>query len=364
MRHALARFLNDTRGGATAIAAVGATIITVLSTAFIAEHNWMVSYRDALKSAANAANIAATQQLRSFPTSMSDYAVEAGLMSIAERYVRLNMWEIHRANPDAIDTIAITLDADRQAETVNISVTAPYEAQLFDFFAGFSPETITVASGAEAGRTEAWAVLAIDVSRSMSDALDSKVADDPADSKMSIVQEAALVFVDQIHTDSNGLARIGVAPWADIAWSGLVPTTSRTQIEVAIGNLNPVGSGTASSRGMQQAIEMLAQSPAGTQRAIVLLTDGEDNVNIAGGRCASRATCAQFRSEQCALAKDAGIEVFTIGAMRNTISRLADQLTQCATTPDHAFINSAHAQEMRETFSHIAGSLKPLRRVY
>ena len=50
------RFLRDTRGGATSIAAVAVTIMTMGGAALIIDHNHLVGQRDILKSASDAAS--------------------------------------------------------------------------------------------------------------------------------------------------------------------------------------------------------------------------------------------------------------------------------------------------------------------
>ena len=59
----LRRFLHETRAGATAIAAVAVTVMTVGASALIIDHVWLVDQRDVLKSAADAAAVAATLEM-------------------------------------------------------------------------------------------------------------------------------------------------------------------------------------------------------------------------------------------------------------------------------------------------------------
>ena len=95
----------------------------------------------------------------------------------------------------------------------------------------------------------------------------------------------------------------------------------------------------------------------------MLLTDGEDNRSVTGGPCgASRADCPKYRKTECDGAKADGIAIFVIAAMANTSGTLANQLRECASSPEHAFINTNNAQAMRDTFGQIAGQLRALRR--
>ena len=57
---AMRRFVSDARAGATAIAAVAVTVMTVGGAALIGDHAWLLDQRDVLKAAADAAGIAAT----------------------------------------------------------------------------------------------------------------------------------------------------------------------------------------------------------------------------------------------------------------------------------------------------------------
>ena len=58
------RFLRQTRGGATSIAAVGVTMIALGGAALIVDHNHLVGQRNILQSAADAASLAATLEPR------------------------------------------------------------------------------------------------------------------------------------------------------------------------------------------------------------------------------------------------------------------------------------------------------------
>ena len=56
-------FLRDTRGGATALAAAAVTVMTVGAGALITDHLWLVDQRDTLKTATDAAAVAATLEM-------------------------------------------------------------------------------------------------------------------------------------------------------------------------------------------------------------------------------------------------------------------------------------------------------------
>ena len=85
------RFLRETRAGATAIAAAAVTMMTLGGAALIVDHVWLVDQRDLLKSATDAAAIAATLELQDLSGTMSDEDAATQLQPLAERYVRFNL---------------------------------------------------------------------------------------------------------------------------------------------------------------------------------------------------------------------------------------------------------------------------------
>ena len=103
--------------------------------------------------------------------------------------------------------------------------------------------------------------------------------------------------------------------------------------------------------------------PLGTRKAIVLLTDGEDNHG-------SNVGAASNRDRACAAAKDAGIEVFVIAAMdpRRIGGRLERGLTRCSSQGDHpdrtyVFLNNTSNDELEEAFRQVAHQLLVVRRI-
>ena len=114
---------------------------------------------------------------------------------------------------------------------------------------------------------------------------------------------------------------------------------------------------------------MLRGAPEGVRKVIVLLTDGEDNKWGPGfyDTCAqSEPRCLEPRRTECTNAKNAGIEIFTVTAM--VPSQLSDllgtELTNCASSPEHAFLNNTNADDLREAFKEIGGRVQALRRAY
>ena len=93
------------------------------------------------------------------------------------------------------------------------------------------------------------------------------------------------------------------------------------------------------------------------QKALVLLTDGEDN-HIREAEA--------HRQHACQAAKDDGITIFTIAAMDTSLGRFAalkQALKKCASKPEYAFVNNATSEALENTFSQIAAQLARFRRI-
>ena len=358
-------FLRSTKAGATAITAVAVSIMTVMAAGLIVDHLWLVEKRDLLKAAADAATVAATLRLRALPADQDAATVKTDLQAVAERYVWLNLSANLRDEALRQSDINLVLDINRSQGTVGIEAAAPIGRTLVSAALGGypGPGQIAVGSGAEAGSGAIWAVLALDVSRTMGFALNGGSAATDAEQRIHIVRAAAKEFVAAVNPNPDTPVAVGVVPWAWSVGSVLAPSNTPATIESALDRLNPTGGATASSRGLKRSRELLAVAPEGARRAIVLLTDGEDNRSVTGGSCgASRADCPKYRKAECDGAKADGIAIFVIAAMANTSGALATQLRECASSPEHAFINTNNAQAMRDTFGQIAGQLRALRR--
>ena len=114
-----------------------------------------------------------------------------------------------------------------------------------------------------------------------------------------------------------------------------------------------------------------ADGNAGTRKAIVLMTDGEDN------RCGGRdPTCASnglgfARGVACTAAKTAGTEIIVVAAMHpDTVSEgLGTGLEACSSKADspegtYLFLDNANAESLREAFADIATQLTAVRRLH
>ena len=157
--------------------------------------------------------------------------------------------------------------------------------------------------------------------------------------------------------------------------STIMPLT--TDIDAAkrrVRNLQAAGSETYSTLGLVWGRRLLAPSwnqvwgggdhplPQGAdvQKALVLLTDGEDN-HIGGSE---NDAVREHRDTACTAAKDEGITVFTIAAMNaERYPRLKDDLIKCASKPAYAFINNSTPEALETAFQDIAAQLLRFRRI-
>ena len=361
-------FARDTRAGATALTAVAITVMTLGATALIVDHVWLVHKRDLLKAATDAGSLAATLRLRGLSADVDQAAVNADLQATAERYVWLNLAESLRDEALTQQDLTVVLDVNRAEGTVGVSVDAPIGRTLLSsMMLDYSgPEGMAVGAGAEAGSGALWAVLALDVSRTMNLNLAGNTAQTDAERRINIVKAAAKDFLDAVEPNPDTPVAVGIVPWARSVASGvLAPASTRANIDARLDALSPTGGATGSSRGLEKARDLLDAAPEGARLAIVLLTDGQDNVDLSGIPCRLTVTgCAPYRKTQCDAAKADGIAVFVISAMASTSGALATELRECASSPSHAFINTRDAQAMRDTFGAIAGQIQALRRTY
>ena len=232
---ALTRFAGSTRAGATAIAAVAVTVMTVGASALISDHLWLVDQRDVLKAAADAGAVAATlelnRRLRDDPT-VSDTELKTPLESVAKRYVVLNLQHLPEDRlAQAVATLEVEVVPRSAERTVDISAKADLGGTLVSrrmpLFASSGPVLpfIKVVAQVESAPTPVEVVLAIDVSVSMANLLngnptctESELArgctgGGPADARMGIVKRAAKALVGILEPSTDKRVAIGVVPW-------------------------------------------------------------------------------------------------------------------------------------------------------
>ena len=232
---ALTRFAGSTRAGATAIAAVAVTVMTIGASALISDHLWLVDQRDVLKAAADAGAVAATlelnRRLRDDPT-VSDTELKTPLESVAKRYVVLNLQHLPEDRlAQAVATLEVEVVPRSAERTVDISAKADLGGTLVSrrmpLFASSGPVLpfIKVVAQVESAPTPVEVVLAIDVSVSMANLLngnptctESELArgctgGGPADARMGIVKRAAKALVGILEPSTDKRVAIGVVPW-------------------------------------------------------------------------------------------------------------------------------------------------------
>ena len=215
-------FLRDTRAGATALATVAVTVMTVGAAALISDHVWLVDQRDVLKSASDAGAVAATLEMNRHLAEnprISDDALQAALETVARRYIILNLQHLSADRlTRATQTLVVTAVPDRAPGTVTVSAEADLGGTLFsrhmpllDNYVG--PLSIKTASEVERAKVPAEIVLAIDVSGSMEWALDGTPRVPENESRMHVVKQASLALVDALEPSADHLIAVGLVPW-------------------------------------------------------------------------------------------------------------------------------------------------------
>ena len=219
------RFLRCTRGGATVIAAAAVTVMTVGGAALIADHVWLIDQRDRLKSASDAAGVAATlamARLLKGDPAISDGQLRVELDQVAMRYVEINLSHLPADRlARARTTLVVEVRPDRVARTVDVTAEADLggtlvsrHLPLLGRYAG--PPVVHVAAQVERVVHPVEVVLAVDISQSMERCLTGSRrgrCPDPNDMRVSIVKRAAAQLVDILDPGADNRIAIGVVPW-------------------------------------------------------------------------------------------------------------------------------------------------------
>ena len=206
-------FLRGTRAGAAGIAAAAVTVMGVGGAALIGDHVWLVDQRDVLKTAADAAAVAATLEMKTLPNDLGDDALTTRLRPVAERYVRLNLTHLPKDRYDrAADTLVVGVSPNRRAGTVRVTAEADLGGTLFasrlPLFAGYTgPATIGVEAGVECATNLVEVVLAFDVTASMHERVGGQ-------RKIQATVAAAEALIDVLYAGcGDGNVALGVVPW-------------------------------------------------------------------------------------------------------------------------------------------------------
>ena len=216
-------FLRDTRGGATAIVAAVVTVLTVGGTALLGDHLWLVDQRDTLKSASEAASVAATleidRQLAKNPE-IAAAALEAAVAAVARRYVELNLAHLPEDRlRRAKETLKVTVSVNHAQRTVGMETEADLGGTLFSrhlpLLGSYTgPATARARAGVEAESPMVEVVLAIDVTSSMSRGLTEGRNPRPGESRIDIVKRAAKRIVAILDPDDKNSVGVGIVPWS------------------------------------------------------------------------------------------------------------------------------------------------------
>ena len=221
---AVGRFLRGTRAGATSIVAGAVAVMSVAGFALIIDHGWLIDQRDVLKSAADAAAIAATKEMNRNLVPNPDMAqadLTTALTSVARSYVELNLAYLPTDRlTRAKETLAVTVTPDRNTGTVDVAATADLGGTLFSrhlpMLSNYTgPAHVGTRAGVETQVTPIEAVLAIDTSWSMDVKLDGRHVDKDKDetSRMDIVKDAAKALVNILRPNEHNRVAIGLVPW-------------------------------------------------------------------------------------------------------------------------------------------------------
>ena len=212
---ALRRFLRETRAAA-GIAAALLTVGTVAGAALIVDHVWLYDQRDVLKTAAEAASMAATHELGNNPGISDD-----DLKAVAKRYIVFNLAHLpgERLQKAEKSLKVDFLKLDRAQGTVVVVATANLGGTLFSRHLPLlrldEEPKIHAKAGVDSDSKPAEVVLAIDISTSMEWNLaqdDVPPAGSP-DSRIEIVKRAASDLVDILKPDADNRVAVGVVPW-------------------------------------------------------------------------------------------------------------------------------------------------------
>ena len=224
VRRAVRRFLFSTRAGATSIVTAAVAVMSVAGFAFVTDHIWLIDQRDVLKSAADAAAIAATKEMnrRLVPSpDISQADLTTALTPVARNYIELNLAYLPTDRlTRAKETLTVAVTPDRNLGTVDVATTADLGGTLFSrhlpVLSNYKgPATVGTDAGVETKVTPIEAVLAIDVSISMQSTLDGGSPDEDMNekSRMDIVKDAAKALVNILRPNEHNRVAIGVVPW-------------------------------------------------------------------------------------------------------------------------------------------------------
>ena len=380
------KFLRDERAAAVGIAAGMAALMTFGAAALLVDHLRFVAHRDVLKAAADAAALSARLEWAKLPRSTPDAQVLTTLDTASTKYAVANVLPNLVALSIDPNDITVNYTLNRTTRTVAVAIEADIGHALFaDILYGFEgPGRVRSESAVEGGGPMS-VVLAIDTSDSMGGTLDGQPPQSPTETRMHIVRQAANEMVSILQPNTLDPIKIGLVPWAHTACTvqhdcastdgqiTLALSTDDQSVSQAINALVVKGRGTRSTFGILGAKALLDGAPAEHHKVLVLLTDGDDRMCLgSNGRthnCAPSAARLEQRAA-CTAAKNAGIEIFVIAAMKPIFVSGTHEtaLRECSSEGDragtHVFVNNATPQALETAFTSVALQLQKTRRVY
>ena len=221
MTSLLGNFLRRTRAGATSLAAVAVTIMTLGATGLVIDHVWLVDQRDTLKSASDAATLAATLAMRREMATDPDIGADTlkeELEAVARRYILMNLQHLPRARYDTmLESLVVEVRPNKGLGTVDVDAQANLGGSIFAamFASGGSASSgmMNAASRVESRILPVEVVIAIDTSQSMRLAIGGGTAPPGALSRMDIVKRAAKDLVAILNPNDQNRKAVGLVPW-------------------------------------------------------------------------------------------------------------------------------------------------------
>lgn len=206
------------RRAAVGVSSVLIAMMCLAGTAMVADHVLLFHQRNVLRSAADAASLAATQEMATLDASLTDAQVATALDPLVRRYILANLPGAVRES--AKDSLEVTLTPDRVAGVVGVAV----DAELGGAMAGrhlWGPvvSKTRASSGAERVLAPVDLVLAIDVTGSMKNSIihgRGWIGIPDAERRINVVRAAAQTLLTALYDQQGGATghvSVGLVPY-------------------------------------------------------------------------------------------------------------------------------------------------------
>ena len=216
-------FWRDTRAGAVALTGILIVIMAVGAGAFISDHLWLFDQRDKLKSANDAASIAAMVEMNEILTEhpdIPDQDLHSAVEAVAWRFISTSLADLTADRYErAMETLEIELEIDRLKGRLTLTSAADLGGHLFSsrlpLLSGVPPLlSVSAGSGVAQSLAPPHIILALDNSKSMHYTLDGvRVGINDPNSKAYLVREAAKAMIDFLNPTAENRIAIGLVPW-------------------------------------------------------------------------------------------------------------------------------------------------------